>query len=575
MRKDKHNKFKSIDLSQKIDPIKFELIRNSLFSLVNEMALSLVRSSYSGILRDNMDFSTGIADSSGEMVAQGLSLPLQFGPMPDAIEAVFGRWRNKMSEGDVFILNDPFEGGTHLPDIFFIKPLFVKKKLFCFVCVCGHQIDVGGRVAGSNASDSKEVYAEGIRIPPLKLIEAGKRNETLFSIIEKNVRLPVNLFGDFRAHLTGLQTGENGIYELIQKYNSTDLEKYFKELLDHAERITRNAITKIPDGNYKFTDYMDCDGVEITKVLIKVEVRIKGDSVTVDTSGSAPQVQGAINSTYSMTKAVSYFAIRSIIKEDMPNNGGFFRPIKVISEEGSIMQSVLPAASGARGVTLLRLGDAVLGALSKAVPDRVSAANEGGPTLYSFGGYDHLQNPFIFVEIFGGSWGGRPNKDGVDGIGHPLCNQRNIPIEFIEMEYPLRVLGYGYVPNSGGAGQYRGGLALFREFQYIGKAPCQLQIRSDRSVTPPYGLQKGESGSLSKNILNPGTKKEKILPPMVTFKLEPDEVVRFIIPGAGGWGKPENRNIKNLHSDLKNGLLTEDYVKIKYKNFIPHIKQTK
>ena len=566
MPNNKKSEKKSALFSKKIDPIKFELIRNSLFFLVNEMALSLVRSSYSGILRDNMDFSTGIADRSGEMVAQGLSLPLQFGPMPDAIAAVCNRWSENMNNGDVFILNDPFEGGTHLPDVFFIKPLFINKKLFCFICVCGHQIDVGGRVAGSNASDSREIFAEGIRIPPLKLIDAGKQNETLFSIIEKNVRLPVNLFGDFRAHLAALKTGENGIYELIQKYSAKELQRYFKELLDNAERITRNAISKIPNGVYKFTDYIDCDGVELNKVPIKVEVQIRDDSVIVDTSGSSTQVQGAINSTYSMTKAVSYFAIRSIIEDDMPNNGGFFRPITVIAEEGSIMKSILPAASGARGVTLLRLGDAVLGALSKAVPKRVMAANEGGPTLYSFGGYDSTKNPFIFVEIFGGSWGGRPNKDGIDGIGHPLCNQRNIPVEYIEMEYPLRINGYGYVPNSGGAGQYRGGLALFREFKYIGDTPCQLQIRSDRSYTPPYGLQNGENGSLSKNILNPDTNKEKVLPPMVTFILNPDEVVRFIIPGAGGWGKPGNRNFENLLYDIKNGYLTERYARKKYKD---------
>ena len=543
-------------LPDDIDPIRFELIKNALFFLVNEMALTLVRASYSGILRDNMDFSTGIADPDGEMVTQGLSLPLQFGPMPDAIEAVKGRWAGRMAPGDVFVLNDPFEGGTHLPDVFFIKPVFIGEDLFCYVCVTGHQVDVGGRVAGSNACDSTEIFAEGLRMPPLKLYDRGEPNETLFAIIEKNVRVPVKLFGDFRAQVSALSTGESGIRELVEKYGIGEMRRYCAELLDYAERITRQAIAGLPEGTWTYTDYLDADGVEARPVPIVVTLTFRDGEVIVDTTGSSPQVQGAINSTYSMTKSSSYFAIRSILQADIPNNGGFFRPIKVIAEKGSILDSVPPAASGARGVTLFRLADAVFGALAQALPDRVPAATEGGPTVYSFGAYDEDRNPFVLVEIFGGSWGARPDRDGIDGIAHPLLNQRNIPVEIMEVEHPLRLLRYGFVADSGGAGRYRGGLSLYRDIQYMGTTPCQLQIRSDRAVTPPYGLGGGQPGATSGNLLNPGTASEKRLRAMETCMIAPRDVVRFGLPGGGGWGPPFERDPQAVAEDVADGKLT-------------------
>lgn len=551
-------------LAGDIDPVRFELIKNALFFLVNEMALTLVRASYSGILRDNMDFSTGIADPDGEMVTQGLSLPLQFGPMPDAIEAVKARWAGRMEPGDVFVLNDPFEGGTHLPDVFFIKPVFIGKELFCYVCVAGHQVDVGGRVAGSNACDSTEIFAEGLRIPPLKLYEQGRPNETLFAIIEKNVRVPVKLFGDFRAQVAALSTGEAGIQELVEKYGIAELRRYCAELLDYAERTTRQAIAGLPEGTWTCTDYLDSDGIEARQVPIKVTLTIRDGEIVVDTTGSSPQVQGSINSTYSMTKSTSYFAIRSVLQADIPNNGGFFRPITVIAEKGSILDSVSPAASGARGVTLFRLADAVFGALAQALPDRVPAATEGGATVYSFGAWDEDRNPFVLVEIFGGSWGARPDRDGIDGIAHPLLNQRNIPAEIMEVEHPLRVLRYGFLADTGGAGRYRGGLSLYRDIQYMGATPCQLQIRSDRAVTPPYGLNGGGPGATSRNLLNPGGANERLLKAMETCMIAPNDVVRFILPGGGGWGSALDRDPEAVAVDVANGKLTPEAARESY-----------
>ena len=551
-------------LGPDIDPVRFELIKNAMSFLVNEMALTLVRASYSGILRDNMDFSTGIADVAGEMVSQGLSLPFQFGPMPDAVAAVKARWQGRIEDGDIFILNDPFEGGTHLPDIFFVKPVFHEGDLLCYACISGHQVDVGGRVAGSNACDSTEVYAEGLRIPPLKLYERGEPNETLFALIEKNVRVPVMVLGDMRAEVAGLATGEAGVRDLVGRYGAATVKRYWAELLDHSERVTRRAINELPEGTFEFADTLDADGIEARPVPIKASLTIRDGGIVADFTGSSPQVQGAINSTISMTKSVTYGAIRSVLQADIPNNGGFFRPIKIVAEEGSILNAVLPAASAGRGVTLFRQADAVFGALAKAVPERVFAACEGGTTVYSFGGRHEDRRPFVLVEVFGGSWGGRPDRDGIDGICHLLLNQRNIPAEMMEMENPLRVLRYGFLPDTGGAGRFRGGLSLVRDIQYAGSTPAQLQIRSDRAKTMPYGLAGGEPGTPSWNVLNPGAKGERQLPAMVTTTIDPGEVIRFVVPGAGGWGDPLERDVAAVAGDVADGKLTPAYVREHY-----------
>ncbi|MBL8701357.1 MAG: hydantoinase B/oxoprolinase family protein [Alphaproteobacteria bacterium] len=540
-------------LAPDIDPIRFELIRNAMAFLVNEMALTLVRASYSGILRDNMDFSTGLADPAGEMIGQGLSLPLQFGPMPDAVAAVKARWAGRMEDGDVFVLNDPFEGGTHLPDVFFIKPIFDDGELLCFACVSGHQVDVGGRVAGSNACDSTEVYAEGLRMPPLKLYERGRPNETLFAVIEKNVRVPVKLLGDFRAQVSALRTGEAGVRELVARYGKATVRRYWAELLDHGERMTRAAIRELPRGSWRFEDRLDSDGIVARPVPLRVEVTIGDGTITADWTGSSPQVAGAINSTMSMTKSTTYFAVRSILRGEIPSNGGFFRPIRIIAEKGSILDAEPPAASAGRGVVLFRQADTLFGALAQAVPDRVPAANEGGTTVYGFGGYDDARRPFVLVEVFGSTWGGRPDRDGIDGCAHPLLNQRNIPAELIELEHPLLVRRYGFLENTGGAGRHRGGLSLVREFVYRGTTPCQLQIRADRRTTMPYGLAAGEPGTPSWNILNPGTRHERVLPAMTTLTLAPGDAIRFVTPGGGGWGDPLQRDPAAVAGDVRDG----------------------
>ncbi|RMF91449.1 MAG: hydantoinase B/oxoprolinase family protein, partial [Nitrospinota bacterium] len=319
--RDHHPALRRREVEQsRVDPITLELIKNALQSIVDEMALTVVRTAHSGVIKDVMDFSTGFCTASGEMIAQGLTLPLHLGAIPDAMTAVLRKYGTNVAPGDIIIMNDPFDGGMHLPDIFMFKPLFYRGELIGFPAVVCHHTDVGGRVAGSNASDSTEIYQEGLRIPPLKLYEAGVPNETLFALIEKNVRVPVKVLGDLRAQLAACHIAEREYLRLVERYGVQELNRYLEELLNYTERLARAEIAAMPDGEYSFTDYIDNDGIDPDPILLQVRVTVHGDTMTVDFSGTSPQVKGAINSTFSFTKSAVYLSVRCIMDAHIPNN---------------------------------------------------------------------------------------------------------------------------------------------------------------------------------------------------------------------------------------------------------------
>src|SRR5216684_4249517 len=363
------------------DPIEFELFKNALFGVADEMALTVFRTTYSGVLKDNMDYSTALFDGEGVLVAQGLTLPGHLGSMPTAIAALQAAYADRIHPGDVFILNDPFAGGMHLPDVFVFKPIFRDNAVIAWAGTVCHHTDVGGRVPGSNASDSTEIYQEGLRIPPLKLYERGSRNDTLWALIERNVRVPVKVFGDLRAQLAACHISERALIELAGRYGVAKLQDYMTELVDYSERMTRAAIRELPDGVYGFLDHIDDDGIDVGKPIpLKVTITKTGDRIHVDWTGTAPQVKGAINNTLSYTKSASYCGIRSILPQNVPTNEGVFRAITVEAPPGTIANGVLPAACAARGLTGFRMVDCMFGALSQMLPDKVFASSDGGNT---------------------------------------------------------------------------------------------------------------------------------------------------------------------------------------------------
>ena len=539
----------------KTDPITLELFRNALFSIADEMAVTVCRTTYSGVLRDNMDFSTAFTDGQGHLVAQGLTIPLHLGSIPTALAGVINRFAGDIHPEDVFIINDPYAGGMHLPDIFIFKPIFVNDERVAFAATICHHADVGGRVPGSNASDSTEIFQEGVRIPPLKLYDKGQLNQTLWALLETNIRIPVQVFGDLRAQLAACSIAENQFHELVDQYGIAATKHYMAEVINHAERLTRAALKELPDGEWRFEDFIDDDGIDRGKpIRLHCTIRKQADNIKVDWEGTDAQVKGAINCTLSFTKAVSYAAIRSILPGDIPTNDGMFRVIDVTAPSGTIANMVPPAACAARGLTGFRMGDCVFGALAMMLPDRVFAASDGGNTGVSIGGYDDQRKPFIFVDFACGSWGGRPWADGVQGNSNMFANMACQSVEVIEAENPLQVLSYEFVPDRAGPGKFRGGVPYRREYRFL-EQEAVLQVRSDRHTTQPYGLYGGQPGRPSQNTLNPD-KEAKPLDAKLIMNLSHGDVFRHELAGGGGWGDPLQRDPLHVVDDVRNGYVS-------------------
>ena len=538
-----------------VDPIDFELFKNALFAAADEMAVTVCRTTYSGVLRDNMDFSTSITDATGNVVAQGLTLPMHLGSVRTALAAVLARYGNDVREGDVYALNDPFEGGMHLPDVFMFKPVFVDGERVAFACCTAHQADVGGRVPGSNAADSTEIYQEGLRIPPMKLFDRGARNETLWRLIERNVRIPVQVFGDLRAQLAACEIAEREIRARIARHGLDPARAMMREMLDYTERMTRAALAELRDGEYEFEDWIDDDGVDFGKpIRLFVTVRKRGDRIAFDWAGSSPQVKGAINATLSVTQATSFTAIRSLLPADVPNNDGTFRAVEVTAPRGTIANMELPGACAARGLTGFRMLDCAFGALAKMAPDKVCAASDGGNVGVSVGGYRADRSPFIYVDFTCGTWGGRPFSDGLEGNANLLANMAAQSAEVSEIENPVEILANELVADACGAGRFRGGAPFYRDYR-MREEEATVQVRSDRQIHRPYGLYGGRPGAPGAVLLNPG-EEAKTLPSKVTMTCRRGDVVRWVLPGGGGWGDPLDRDPGRVLRDVRNELVS-------------------
>ncbi|MEX3815332.1 hydantoinase B/oxoprolinase family protein [Paraburkholderia sp. BR13439] len=543
---------------RKVDPITFAVVKNALDTIVDDMAFAVMRTARSPIIRDVLDYSVTMCDAAGRILAQAKTVALHLGAVPDAVDVVIKKFAKNVQPGDVIIFNDPYEGGMHLPDIFMFKPIFFEERLQGFSVVIAHHCDVGGRVPGSNAADSTEIFQEGLRIPPTKLYTRGEANETLINIIKKNVRLPDLVLGDLDAQLATCNIGERELVKMIQRYGEKELREYFDELLDYGERLTRQAITAWPDGVYEFRDYIDNDGFTKDAIPIKCAITVKGASVSVDFAGSSAQVRGAINSTLSFVKSATYLAIRCALEADVPNNAGVYRCIDITAPEGSILNPRLPAPVAARALTGYRVVDTVFGALAQIAPTKVMAAGEGGNTVIALSGYDKdASEPFILVDMINGAWGGRFNKDGIEGVTNPSQNMSNMPIETLEARYPIVMEAYGFAENSGGAGEYRGGLGLVREYTILAEEVV-AQIRSDRADHAPYGLFGGLSGAPSSNYLRKDGETEP-LPSKFTMTLHRGATIRHEQAGGGGYGDPLKRSLDLIEGDIANGKITRDY----------------
>lgn len=544
------------------DRVTAQIVANALAATADDMATTIFRTAHSAILRDAMDFSAALCAANGETVAQAVTIPLQLGSIPTAMASLLARFDGDFHEGDSFILNDPFDGGSHLPDIFIASPVFLERALVGFAVSIAHHGDVGGRVPGSIACDNEDIFQEGLRLPWLRLVNAGRPNQDIFRIIEANVRLPDELLGDLHAQMAACTIGERGLRELAVRYSPDGLHVMMAELLDHSEALMRAEIAAWPDRTVTFTDYLDSDGFTVRDVPLTVDLTILGEEITADFSRSAPMVRGALNCTKSFAEASVYQAVMGAAKAAIPPTSGAIRPVHVITRPGTITDVVMPGPSSMRGVTGYRLFDVINGALAQLVPDRIPAAGEGGSTLAVFTGARAHGTQYVYDELVVGTWGGRPTCDGNDGLANACASMSNIPVEVAETEYPIFVERYGLVPDSGGAGKFRGGLAIERAWRAL--EDTLLQVRSDRQVHAPYGLSGGEPGARSGNEIRRGDGSVERWPPMFGTALRTGDVYHHTMAGGGGWGDPLDRDPDSVATDVRDGKVTRQRAMASY-----------
>ncbi|WP_298107537.1 hydantoinase B/oxoprolinase family protein [Bradyrhizobium sp.] len=542
----------------KVDPITFAVIKSGLDSIADDMAYTVVRIARSEIVKDVMDFSAALCAGDGHMVAQAKTIAQHLGAIPEAMASVMDKFEGNLHEGDVVIMNDPYHGGMHLPDIFMFVPIFHGGARRAFAVVICHHTDVGGRVPGSNASDSTEIYQEGLRIPPLKLYDRGVLDKTLEALIRINVRVPDRVWGDLSAQFAAAQVGKRGLEKLIQRYGADEVDAYMQELLDYAERMTRAEIKHWPKGTYRFVDHIDDDGFSDQPIPIKVAITVNDDgTLFVDYTGSSPQVRGALNSTLSFTHSLTYLSVRCVLAKDLPNNVGLFRCIKVKAPEASVLNPVMPGPCAARALTGYRVFDTMLGALAQIVPDRVPAAGEGGNSVICISGLRPNRQPFIIVDMICGAWGGRPDKDGVEAITNASQNLSNMPVEVMEAEHPVRIEDYSFVQDSCGAGRHRGGVGIRRSYRILADEAL-LQMRTDRVRFAPYGLAGGAPGAQSRNFMEVGNERTA-LPGKITTRIGKDTLIIHEQAGAGGFGDPLERDPSQVVEDVLDGKITAAY----------------
>ena len=553
---------------QDLDPITLEIVFNALRSITDETFIALTKSAYSTNIKERRDHSTAICDLDGRLIVQAEnSLPIHLASMTGLMASLLTKYDlADIEEGDLFVANDPHvAGGTHLPDINLAMPVFVDNKLSAFVCNIAHHADVGGMAPGSMAGGMSEIYQEGLRIPVVKLFRRGKLQEDLFEILLLNVRIPEERRGDYYAQIAACRLGRRRLLEAAETYSMDMLQAAFGEIIERTERRMREGVAQIPDGTYHFEDVMDDDGLGTLDIPIKVKIDVAGDRIHFDFTGTSPQVAGNINVTLNATQASVAYCLKALLDPEIPNNEGVLEVCEIECPKGTLLNCSPPAPVAARANTSQRIIDVVIGALSDALPEATVGAANGANTTAVFSGTDPVTGKeYLYLETLGGGFGGSNDRDGKDGVQVHITNTSNLPVEVIEMEYPLRVLSYGLVEDSGGAGKYRGGMGLRREITPVGH-DCIFNGAGERFSNEPWGVFGGSSGGTGQFIhtKQDGLEKKLAIKPS-GIALKAGEKILVETPGAGGYGAPEERSDAEITDDVESGKFSDAYVKRHY-----------
>jgi N-methylhydantoinase B len=516
-----------------VDAISLGVFRNMFTSAAEEMGVTLQRASFSPNIKERQDFSCAVFDHQGRMVAQAAHIPVHLGSMPASVKSAINSFPS-IKPGDVILLNDPYRGGTHLPDITMVSPVFTNEKLRYFVASRAHHADVGGMSPGS-LPISTELYQEGLIIPPIKFCEGGQIDQDILKLITANTRAPEEREADLQAQLASQWVGESRLVEMIQKHGPESVQEHALALMDYSQKMIESILSRIPQGEYFFQDSMEGISPEKETYPIQVKISLYQSNMTVDFSGSSPQVCGNLNAVKSVVESATWYCVRLLAEEDLPMNHGCFQPIQVIVPPNSILNPAFPAAVSAGNVeTSQRIVDVVLGALAVALPQRIPAASQGTMNNVTFGGM-FKGSAFVFYETIAGGHGASPEGEGLNGRHSHMTNTRNTPIESIEQTLPVQILSYKLREGSGGHGKFRGGSGVERVYKFL--SPATVTINSERREIPPYGLQGGTPGQVGSNKLRHNGQ-EIILDSKVSLQIQSGDILIIQTPGGGGWGKP-------------------------------------
>jgi N-methylhydantoinase B len=524
---------------ENLDPVSFEILKNSLIGIAEEMGVVLRKSSFSPNIKERRDYSCAVFDKSGQLVAQGEHIPVHLGAMPYSVKAVLEEFGTNLFEGDDVIVNDPYRGGTHLPDITMVSPIFFKDQLVGFAANRAHHSDVGGVAPGSMSALSRDVDQEGVRISPVKIWASGKTNSQVLDFVLSNVRTPDERLGDLRAQRAANLVGAKRLQDLMKKSSASRIEQGMNQLIDYSEELMIKKIRKLPRRSSSAIDYLDDDGFATKDIPIKVKVTIRQKSISFDFSGSSKQVQGPLNAVFNVTLSAVYYVVRCVTDPSIPANAGCFKPIYVSARPGTIVNAEPPApVAGGNVETSTRIVDVTLKAFSSIVPERVCAACQGTMNNVTIGGVDpRTGSYFTYYETIAGGFGARYNKNGIDGIHSHMTNTLNTPVEALESAYPLMVARYELVRGSGGRGRFRGGEGIRRDTEILTERST-ISLMGERQRHRPWGLFGGSSGQPSAyGIIRKGLRKE--LPSKTTIAASRGDVLTVTTPGGGGYGRKD------------------------------------
>ena len=546
-----------------LDPVTLEIMANGLRSVADETFAALMKSAYSTNIKERRDHSTAIMDPAGRLIVQAdASLPIHLASMGGLMECLLARFDGDIRDSDLFVANDPHvAGGTHLPDINMAMPVFFDGELVAFMCNIAHHADVGGAVPGSMAGGLTEIYQEGLRIPVVRLFREGVLQQDLLDLILLNVRVPAERRGDYFAQIASCRLGRSRLTEILGQYGIAAVRDGFGQIVTRTAARMRAAVAGLPDGVYRFEDAMDDDGMGATDIPIRLTITVDGGDIHFDFSGSAKQVTGNINVTRNATQASVCYALKALLDPDAPNNQGVLDLPRLTVEKGSLLDAAFPAPVAARANTCQRIVDVILGALAPARPEAAVGAANGANTTAVFSGNDpRTGDDYVYLETLGGGFGGRAARDGKDGVQVHITNTSNLPVEAIEMEYPLRVLSYGLIANSGGPGRQRGGMGLERVVTPVGHA-CTFNGAGERFARQPWGIFGGGAGATGefRHVTADG-KTVRLPNKPIGVTIAPEEAVIVRTPGAGGYGEPAERSAEGLEDDLTSGKFDEAYI---------------